>query len=182
MAEIELKGRKAAPRVDLTPMVDLGFLLISFFMFTTTLSKPKAMQIQMPYPRDDINVKPPQVKNNVAMTILLGESHKVYYYFGDGNNPLDPPELKLTGFRQQNGIRDAINSKKMLVQSLISEGVLDPDDKLTILIKPGENAKTVDLIEVLDEMTINSVPIYALTDITPLDLDLIAAVEKATGK
>ena len=182
MAEMELKGRKAAPRVDLTPMVDLGFLLITFFMFTTTMSKPMAMQIQMPFPKDEFSVKPPLVKNSLAMTILLGEGHKVYYYFGIGDDPLAPPDLKLTGFKEHDGIRDVLIFKKKLVQSLISAGRLDPDDKMTVLIKPAEQACTDDLIDILDEMTINGVMIYALIDITPLDIELIAKAENTVYK
>ena len=183
MAEMEVKGGKGSPRVDLTPMVDLGFLLITFFMFTTTMSKPKAMQIQMPFKDDKMEEKDKsKVKESTAMTILLSKDHRVYYYYGMGTDPANPPKLEVTGFKDQGGIRDAIIAKKKEVQSLVASGALAPDDKITVMIKPAENSTTDDLIDVLDEMTINAVPIYAVVDITPVDLEFIDATENANGE
>src|SRR5262245_18034621 len=103
------KGKKLSTRVDLTPMVDLGFLLITFFMDTTTMSKPKTMQINMPYKDDVVKVEDQtKIKNSVALTVLLGKSHRIYYYEGIGDNPEKPPELFVTYFRQKDGIRDVI--------------------------------------------------------------------------
>src|SRR5690606_28792721 len=77
------KSKKLSTRVDLTPMVDLGFLLITFFMFTTTMSKPKAMSINMPDPDKTIkDEERNKVKESTAMTILLSKDHRVYYYEG----------------------------------------------------------------------------------------------------
>ncbi|HTO16987.1 MAG TPA: biopolymer transporter ExbD [Edaphocola sp.] len=185
MADMEVKGGKGSPRVDLTPMVDLGFLLITFFMFTTTMSKPKAMQIQMPF--DDAELKKEQkseVKESTAMSILLSKDHRIYYYFGIGNDPENPPKLELTTFKDVDGIRDVIINKKKEIQNLIASGApgLDPDDKITVMIKADKNSTTDDLIGVLDEMTITGVPIYAVVDITPVDLDYISKTEQAGGE
>lgn len=182
MADMEVKGGKGAPRVDLTPMVDLGFLLITFFMFTTTMSKPKAMQIQMPFKDDKPVDNPPKVKESTAMTILLSKDHRVYYYYGIGSDPTNPPKLEITGFKDNDGIRDAIIAKKKEVQSMVSSGALLPEDKMTVMIKPADNSTTDDLINALDEMTINGIPIYAVVDITPVDLEFISKTEKASGE
>src|SRR3954464_1053579 len=103
------KGKKLSTRIDLTPMVDLGFLLITFFMFTTTLAKPKTMEINMPY--KDPNLKEEEknkLKASAAMTVLLSKNHRVYYYEGIGDDPTKPPDLKVTYFTPQKGIRDVI--------------------------------------------------------------------------
>jgi len=184
MAAMEIKGGKGAPRVDLTPMVDLGFLLITFFMFTTTMSKPTAMQIQMPYKEPDMDPsKSSLVKESTAMTILLSKDHRIYYYYGMGSDPKKPPELKATNFKNIDGIRDAIIAKKKEIQAMIDQGgsALDATDKLTVMIKPMDNSSTEDLINILDEMSINAVPVYAVVDITPVDKALLAATEKRMG-
>lgn len=180
MAELETKGGKPTPRVDMTPMVDLGFLLITFFMFTTTMNKPKAMEIQMPFKdenlkREDQN----KIKNSVALSILLSDKHRVYYYEGIGDNPNEPPAVKVTTFKDDGGIRDVIINKKKEVQSLINQGVLKVSDNMVVLIKADYNSTTDDLINILDEMTINAVPVYAVVDISPVDKQYIKDTEAA---
>lgn len=181
MAEIEGKGgKKGSPRVDLTPMVDLNFLLITFFMFTTTMSKPKAMQIQMPFKDEDLKPEDKnKIKKDAALTILLSRDHRVYYYSGIGDNPDQAPDVKVTYFKDKEGLRDVIIDKKKSVNDLISQGVLLSTDRLTVLIKPDSTSTTDDLINTLDEMTINGVPVYAVVDITPVDQDFIKATEAA---
>lgn len=184
MAEIEVKGgKKGSPRIDLTPMVDLGFLLITFFMFTTTMSKPKAMEIQMPFKDEKLKDEDKnKVKNDEALTLLLSKDHRVYYYNGIGDDPTKPPQVEVTYFRDKNGLRDILIQKKKTVQQLISQGVLNAKDKAIVMIKPDSNSTTEDLINALDEMTINAIPVYAVVDITPVDQDFIKATEAANAQ
>lgn len=168
MAEIESKGGKGTPRVDLTPMVDLNLLLITFFMFTTTLSKPKAMEINMPFKKENMESQS-EVKEDAAITILLSEKRKLYYYEG-----LENVELKKTTFKDNEGIRDILINKKKRVKALQANGTLTAKDELTVLIKPDTNCTTNDVVDLIDEMTINEIKIYSITDITPEDQSLIA--------
>lgn len=174
------KGKKLSTRVDLTPMVDLGFLLITFFMFTTTLSKPKTMEINMPYKDEKVEEKDQtKIKNSVALTVLLSQDHRIYYYEGLADDPATPPEVKVTYFRPKDGIRDIIIDKKKRVDELKQQGALTAKDQMTVLIKPDANSTYDDLVSILDEMSINDVRVYAIVDITPVDKEFIQLTEQA---
>ena len=176
------KGKKLSTRIDLTPMCDLGFLLITFFMFTTTLAKPKTMEINMPYKDPNMKLEDQnKIKNSVALTVLLSKNHRVYYYEGIGDDPGKAPELKETNFTSKNGIRDEIIAKKKSVDDLKRAGGLGPKDEMTVLIKPDSNSTYSDLVNMLDEMNINDVKVYAIIDISPVDQGFIKATEDASG-
>jgi biopolymer transport protein ExbD len=159
------KQKKLSTRVDLTPMVDLGFLLITFFIFTTTMSQPTSMQLFLPKDTD----KPEEqnkVKASGALTLLLGGNNVIYYYEGellpDGSN------FKTTGFKD---IRNIVMDKKRST---------DPKDFM-VVIKPDENATYKNTVDILDEMTINDVKRYAMVDISPVEVQLVRATEQAAG-
>ncbi len=177
------KGKKLSTRVDLTPMVDLGFLLITFFMFTTTLSKPKTMEINMPY--KDENIKEDEetkLKESTALTVLLSKKHRIYYYEGMATNPEMPPDVRVTTFKQEKGIRDVIIEKNKKVADLRRKGLLTDKDKTAILIKPDTNSTYEDLVSMLDEMAINDVKVYAIVDITDVDREFILLTEQANAQ
>ena len=173
------KSKKMSTRVDLTPMVDLGFLLITFFIFTTTMAKPKTIEINMPNTEKIEEKDQSKVKESTAMTVLLSKNHRIYYYEGLATDPNTPPDLKVTGFKDKGGIRDAIIAKKQKVEALRQQGVLGAKDHATILIKPDTTSTYQDLVNILDEMSINDVRVYAIIDITPVDQEFISATENA---
>ena len=155
------KGKKLSTRVDLTPMVDLGFLLITFFIFTTTMSQPTAMRLNLP--KDVSDDKKMLAKNSAVITLLLGGSDRIYYYEG-----ADPTKLKASGFKN---IRDVILDKKRRT---------DPT-WFQVILKPSKDATYKNTVDILDEMTIDAVKHYALVDISPTEYTLIAATEKANA-
>ena len=176
------KGKKLSTRIDLTPMVDLGFLLITFFMFTTTLAKPKTMEINMPY--KDENLKEEEknkIKNSVALTVLLSKNHRIYYYEGIGDNPDVAPDVKVTYFTPEKGIRDVIIAKQKEVAAKKARQELTGKDETTVLIKPDSNSTYSDLVNILDEMNINDVRVYAIIDISDIEQGFIKATEEASG-
>lgn len=155
------KGKKLSTRVDLTPMVDLGFLLITFFIFTTTMSQPTAMRLFLPKDTD----KPEEqnkAKESGALTLMLGKNDVVYYY--EGMLTPNASNLKTTNFK---GIREEILSKKKST---------DPKD-FVIIIKPDKESTYKNTVDALDEMTINDVKRYALVDISDVESQLIKATE-----
>lgn len=176
------KGKKLSTRIDLTPMVDLGFLLITFFMYTTTMSKPKTMEINMPFKDENLKKEDEsKVKASTALTVLLSKEHRVYYYEGLADDPNNPPNVQVTYFKPAEGIRDVLIRKKKDVEQLRQQGRLTSTDQLTVLIKPDDNSTYDDLVNILDEMNINDVRVYAIVDITPVDKEFIQLTEQANG-
>jgi biopolymer transport protein ExbD len=155
------KGKKLSTRVDLTPMVDLGFLLITFFIFTTTMSQPKAMKLVLPKDADPIDQRP--VKRSAVITIMMGNKDQFYYYEGD-----DPTKLQVTNFR---GIRTVLLDKKRRTDPVFFQ----------VILKPSPDATYKNTVDILDEMTIDDIRHYALVDITQDEYKIIQATEKANG-
>jgi biopolymer transport protein ExbD len=159
------KGKKLSTRVDLTPMVDLGFLLITFFIFTTTMSQPTAMKLFLPK-----DTEKPEEQNKIkasgALSLMLGRNDGVFYYEGellpDGSN------FKSSNFKD---IRQVIINKKKST---------NPED-FVVVIKPGPEATYKNTVDMLDEMTINDVKRYAMVDIFPTEIDLMRATEVNAG-
>ncbi len=170
------KPKKLSTRIDMTPMVDLGFLLITFFMFTTTMAKPKTMEINMPAKEKIDETEQTKIKASTALTLLLGDNHRVYYYEGLADDPNNPPAVKLAYFKPgADGIRQVIMDKKKAVAALQQAGQLGPKDNAVVLIKPDETSTYEDMVNALDEMAINDVKTYAVIDITPVDKDFMGA-------
>ena len=159
------KAKKLSTRVDLTPMVDLGFLLLTFFVFTTTMSHPTAMNMNEPKDDPDNQLK---VKNSGVMTLLLGKSDQVYYYYGELTDP--NTQFKSSNFKD---IRALINAKRAAT----------PIGDLMYIIKADKEATFKNAINILDEMTISNVPPghYAEVDMSEGEAKLINLTEQANG-
>ncbi|MBC6490436.1 ExbD/TolR family protein [Flavihumibacter stibioxidans] len=157
------KGKKLSTRVDLTPMVDLGFLLITFFIFTTTMSQPTAMRLNLPKDTE----KPEEqnkAKESGALTLMMSKNDVVYYY--EGMLAPDASNFKTTTFKE---VREVILTKKKST---------DPDD-FVVVIKPTKECTYKNTVDILDEMTINDVKRYALVDIAEVEQQLINMTEGA---
>lgn len=177
------KRKKLSTRIDLTPMVDLGFLLITFFIFTTTMSKPKTMEINMPVDKPIDPNEANKVKDYTAMTVLLSREHRVYYYLGLAGDAMHPPDMKVTYFRDKDGIRSAIMDLKKKVDEEKNNGMPghNPTDQPVILIKADSNSVFDDMVNILDEMNVNAIETYALVDITDVERGFIKETEVANG-
>ncbi len=157
-----VRSKKASTKVDMTPMVDLAFLLITFFMLTTTLNKPQAMQVNMPDKNE--NEKPPELAESKAMTIILGENDKLYWYTG-----VKEPSVSTTDYSPE-GIRHVLLKKNKEV---------GPD--LVVVIKALKKAKYNNLVNILDEMHITNTKHYAIVDITSQDEELVKMEDEHTA-
>ena len=162
------RSKKMSTRVDFTPMVDLAFLLITFFMLTTTFAKPQAMEINMPEkpkPGDEI----PEVKESTVITLLLAKNDKVVYYFGIPKEGTTTA-TEVAGFGAS-GIRKVLLKKKAEVDAA------NPGKKnLTLaLIKPMDDCNYRNFVDVIDEMAITGITRYAVVDAQPVEKDMVKA-------
>ncbi len=160
------KGKKLSTRVDLTPMVDLGFLLITFFIFTTTMSHPTAMKLYLPKDTD----KPEEqnkAKESGALTLLLGKDNNIFYY--EGILAPDASNFKSSNFGVgEDGIRNVILRKKASTNI----------DDLVIVIKPTKECVYKNIVDILDEMKINVIKRYALVKAFDIEEQLVAKSEE----
>lgn len=167
----KVRSKKSNPGVDLTAMVDLAFLLITFFMLTTTLSKPQSMPLAMPdkEQKDEPKDNTP-VPEDRMMTILIGKDNKLLWYMGKFETPRIPPTEAAYG---KNGVRKDILKNTAYAKQFAKK----PDEGLIVNIKASDASSYKNLVDILDEMAINHVQLYAIGDITPAEIDLL----KKTG-
>jgi biopolymer transport protein ExbD len=192
------RAKKPPAKIDMTPMVDLAFLLLTFFILTSTFNKPKTMEITFPVPPDDITKQPP-IKNGV--TLLLTKNDKIFFYKGeyraepkDGN-----PATTLTEYNFSTNPNDEKGIHKLFMQ--LNAGVYTDVQKLqeeykksnmadttfkskliaikgtkeavTVLIKTDDKATYKNVVDVLDELNITQIGKYAIVDILKSELELL---------
>ncbi|MCZ4243021.1 ExbD/TolR family protein [Pedobacter punctiformis] len=147
-----VKGRtkKSAPRVDLTAMVDLMFLLTTFFMLTTSLGSLNAAEIAKPIPADEAMPYPA----SRTMTILLGKNNEAACYMGE----MEKAEMKAISIKN---MKQEINANKQLVAKTHHN---NPAKHMIVIIKPTKTSKFQDFVDVLDEMKIGDIKSYSIDD------------------
>ncbi|RTL59458.1 MAG: biopolymer transporter ExbD [Sphingobacteriales bacterium] len=164
MAQLEIsnhnkKSTHRSTSVDLTPMVDLGFLLITFFIFTTTMSEPAAMKLNMPDDNDVIDSS--LAPKSLVLTILPDTNNKAVVFEGDLK---DDPFINKADLNNSTSLRNLIIQKQ---QKILSEKKEIKD--MVVIIKPGIKSTYKNLIDVLDEMQITGVKKYAVVKRSPGD-------------
>lgn len=195
------KPKKHSTRIDMTPMVDLMCLLITFFMLTTAFSKPKVMDIALPEKlKDKTNVEPPKLIASRTLNIILGPEDKVYWYIGKADDLASAPPLQVTDFSdtgirqvlldrnralfkkidefQKKVLRGEIVIKQDSVANAIKKIKSDDDTGPIVLIKFYKTSRYKNLVDIIDEMSIVGIARYIFTDITWVEN---AMVEKALG-
>lgn len=165
----KVRSKKSNPGVDLTAMVDLAFLLITFFMLTTTLSKPQSMPLAMPEPKEEPDEKGLEIDENRMVTILIGKDNMLMWYRGKFETPKESPTKARFG---KDGIRKAL-LKQVAIGKAIATQDGKPDQGLIVNIKASDKASYKNLVDILDEMAITKPQLYAIGDITPAEIDLL---------
>ena len=165
MAEITQSNQKSSTKVDMTPMVDLGFLLITFFMLTTTLSKPHAMELNMPHKNG--NTMPIADKNSV--TLVLGKDNRIHLYKG----MLTPETKKEDLTYSDESFRKRLLELKNELGKEKNRNTQKLEHNIIVIIKPDDQSSYKNMIDILDEMTICGIEKYAIVDINEKDKALI---------
>lgn len=196
------RAKKSSTRIDMTPMVDLAFLLLTFFVLTSTFSKPKAMDINYPAdPKDDTELQ----KINNALTFILTDENKIFYYYGqfypeNNKDGKAPTQLEETNFskdglhklllERNKETREAIGK---LQERLKSKEIADTTFKrlslqekgkreaLTVLIKSDDKAKYRNVIDLIDELNICLIGKYAVVEMMPTEYELLKAKSQTTN-
>lgn len=155
------KGKKLSTRVDMTPVVDLAFLLLTFFMLATTFIKPQVMTLVLP--EKDDNANQPKVNEKNVLNVVLGGDNKVYWYIGFTGAQVKETNYSDTGLR-----------KILMDESKANE-------KLVVLIKPDDKSTYANLVNTLDELTITGMSRYALVTYDPEDKALVDTFAGSIG-
>jgi biopolymer transport protein ExbD len=193
----KVRAKKSSTHIDMTPMVDLAFLLLTFFIMTTTFSKPKTMEINMPVkPKDSTEQQ--KVKESQALTILLTDKNKIVWYQGLMGGEKTPEthvgDFSLTSAASIHktilDLNRGIFDKVQLVKDSVTRGQLKEDDAkqhigkikgdpngLVVLIKPDEKAKYKNVVDILDEMNVCAVGRFAIVDISDPEVELLKTVQ-----
>lgn len=192
------KAKKLSTRVDMTPMVDLGFLLITFFIFTTTMSTPSTMSLNMPKKVQD-EKQQMEIKASNAMVIMLGRESKtyrrVYYYLGeleaDGSNFVTTTFddiRKVIQDKRKEVVARHVHDESCKIYQEDAKNAKDPNwenacvaKDFVVVIKPTKDARYASTIDIVDEMTINGVLSFAVVDILPQERELVEKSEVANG-
>ena len=172
----KVRSKKSNAKVDLTAIVDLAFLLITFFMLTTSLSKPQSMDLGLPDKEKDPNKEELDIKvdQRRTMTIIMGKDNKIKWFHG----LLDTPEqggAPTDAVYGKNGIRKEILKRVTSIPQVTG----DKDKGMIVIIKPSKKSTYRNLVDILDEMAICDVPTYAIVnDITPEEQKLVDEMNK----
>jgi len=196
------KAKKHAPHIDMTPMVDLMCLLITFFMLTTAFSKAKIMEINLPEKIKDKNTEPPKIVASRTLNIILGPNNKIYWYPGTvkpedysnlpplreadfGPNGIRPLLLERNRslFKKIDDFKNQVTTGKITmspdsVQKSISKLKTDDDTGPIVLIKAYKKATYGNFVDILDEMNICGIARYTFVDIAFYENTM---VERASG-
>lgn len=156
----KVRSKKQNSKVDLTAMVDLAFLLITFFMLTTTLSKPQSMSLGLPE-KDPKNPPPPVLTDeNRTMTIMLADNDKIVRYVGLLATPVAGGAPKEFSYGKEGIRKEILSRKKLVLEYSTAKG--KPKNGIIVIIKPTKKSNYRNLVDILDEMAIAGVETYAI--------------------
>lgn len=194
------RAKKGNTHIDMTPMVDLAFLLLTFFILTTTMYKPSTLQMTYPVPPDPNAPKPPPTQLSNAITLLLTKKDQIFYYIGEFRGPADPEgrpptTLEHTDFskvrslliernketvRQLNDLAKQFNEKQITEDEYNAKRkeIKGTKENLKAIIKTDKDAKYRNMIDMVDEMDISGIGSYGVLDSLKVAEQVLLDAEK----
>jgi biopolymer transport protein ExbD len=164
-----IRAKKMSTKIDMTPMVDLAFLLVTFFMMTTTFNKPNAMEVVMPE-KDIDTTDQTKVRASEALTVLIAQKNRVFYYKGIENPVVEQTNYSANGLRKI--LMDFDKEVRAEQRALGKKEINGP----VVLIKALDEAEYGHMVDVLDEMKIADIKRYAIVDIRPEEKEMIPPI------
>lgn len=149
----KVRAKKQSTKTDMTPMVDLAFLLLTFFLLTTTFNKPKTMEVNMPDKVDD-ETQQTKINERDILNLVLAEDDKIFWWVG-----LEPP------ISETNYSKDGV--RKVVLEHT------QANPKMMVLIKPKDESRYENMVNILDEMNITDTKRYAIVEYSPDDKAII---------
>jgi biopolymer transport protein ExbD len=171
------RGKKGSPRVDMTPMVDLGFLLLTFFILTATMDDPKSMPIVVPADETPEDKKDKdKVAESKVMNIIVSGEDRIYYYMGKSDEA-DAAGMELKQVSYGKGVRENIlKQKEKLKKSKFA--TKDDPDPMIVMVKIAEDARYANMVDIIDEMNVTQQSKYMLLDLTKQEAEIVMDYEK----
>lgn len=193
----KVRAKKSSTHIDMTPMVDLAFLLLTFFIFTTTFSKPKTMDITMPVKDKDLKEEEKsKVPASQTMSVLLTENDRIIWYMGEDDPSKIVTNIADFSMSGPKSIHQVILEKNSIVNNLVKmvedsvkKGLIPDNEEeikshkakvkaaekkgLIVLIKPDDKSRYNNLVDILDEMLVCNVGRYAIVDLSDNEKELI---------
>ena len=155
----KVRSKKQSTRVDMTPMVDLGFLLITFFMFTTTFTKPNIMDLGLPAkPKPNEKVQTPEIDLSNSITFIIGKDNNLFYHQKDASGL--NTETLIAKTYDKDGVEKVIDQAKRRAKK---------PELFTVIIKPLEDASYKHFVDILDEMEITGSKHFGISEVKPFE-------------
>lgn len=169
-------ARRSNPRIDMTPMVDLGFLLLTFFVLTTRMSSPFALELLVPA-QEDPQAPQPALSEEKVLTVVVTGQDKIYWYPGR-----DVENLSRTTLKAPKSFRNALAERKAYLEASRTRLRITEADPLVVLIKMTDDANYANLVSMMDEMLIAKQRRYMLLDASQSELQAVERYESSRNE
>jgi len=160
------RAKRDSTRIDMTPMVDLGFLLICFFVITTTMAQPRETRLIVPTEGPEM-----ELPKSRTLTVLLSEGERIFYYAGDWENAFSKNEIFPSNYSTYEGIGNVIREKQKQLRARAAGDT--KENEMILIIKASDQSSYGNLVDMLDEVLINDLKHYVIADLSAAEKEYV---------